>query len=169
MIAGSDFNIFADSVRLSVLPTRQDRGTILSRGAQERKVSIFGDQDCRAGSGFIPNLPIGRRLQIEVDHVNSLAPSITQRPCQGRRKLRVDQKKQSLFRRYDRMVGLTRRKGQHRIDVGAFEIGIVLKDSLSRLACRQQAQNIPHRNAEAANARPAMHTVRVYRDPRQKV
>jgi hypothetical protein len=122
-----------------------------------------------SGKRLHPNLPIGRRLQIEVDHVNSLAPSITQRPCQGRRKLRVDQKKQSLFRRYDRMVSLTRRKGQHCIDVGAFEIGIIPEDTLSRLACRQQAENIRYRNAEATNAWPAVHTVRVYRDPRQKV
>ena len=39
-------------------------------------------------------------------------------------------------------VGLTGSKSQTRVDVCAFEIGIIPKDGLSRLTCRQQAENI---------------------------
>ena len=50
------------------------------------------------------------------------------------RKLRVDQKEQDLFRRDNGMVRLPGSKGQNRIDIGIFKIGIFLKDHLPRLA-----------------------------------
>jgi hypothetical protein len=119
--------------------------------------------------GFIPDLPIGRSQQAEVSYMDRLAAGAKQSLCQRRRKLSIDKNKQSLFRRDDGMVGLTDSKGQNRVDVGAFEIGVIRKDGLSRLTCRQQAENIRYRNAQAANTRPTMHAVGVYRDPRQKV
>src|SRR5580704_15185045 len=51
-------------------------------------------------------------------------------------KAEAEQKQQNLFRRDNRMVRLTRSKGQNRIDVCTFEIGIVLQDRLVRLANR---------------------------------
>jgi hypothetical protein len=60
-----------------------------------------------------------------------LIAGVAQRFCQRGRKLSIDEKKQNLFRRDDGMVQLTGGKGQSRIDVGAFEIGILLKDHLS--------------------------------------
>jgi hypothetical protein len=104
---------------------------------------------------------ISRGQQAKVGNVNRLAGDVAQSLCQRWWKLRVDEKEQSLFRRDDRMVRLTGSKGQDRIDVSAFEI--------SRLACRQQAQNIGNGNAQAANAWRAMHAIGVYCDPRQKV
>jgi hypothetical protein len=167
-IVGNERRKPADSVLLSVLPTRIHKivGPSLLAARKKRKVSIFGDQDCCSRNSFVPNLKVGRALQVEIANVDYLVAAITKRRCQRRRKLRVDQKKQSLFRRDDRMVSLTGRKGQDRIDVGAFEIGIIPKDRLSRLARRQQAQNIRYGNTQAANARPAVHALGVYRDPR---
>lgn len=92
-----------------------------------------------------------------------------QRLCQRGRKLRVDQKQQDLLRRDDGVVSLARGKGQHSIDISAFEVGILLKDHLSRLAGRHQAKNIRDRNAQAANAWAAMHAIGVDRYSFQQV
>ena len=62
---------------------------------------------------------------------------LTECLCQRGRKRRVDQKQQSLFRRDDGMVRLTGSKGQNRIDICVFEVGIFLEYRLSRLAGRQ--------------------------------
>jgi hypothetical protein len=74
-----------------------------------------------------------------------------------------------LFRRDDGMVCLTGSKGQHRIDVRASTIRIVLKNRLSRLAGRHQAKNVRDRNAQAANTWTAMHPISIDRYPFQKV
>jgi hypothetical protein len=89
--------------------------------------------------------------------------------CQRKRKLRVDEKKQSLFRRDDGMVRLTSGKGQDRIDIRAFEIWILLQDRFSRLASRQQAWDVRNGNAQIANARTTMHAVWVNRNSFQKI
>lgn len=60
-------------------------------------------------------------------------------------------------------------KGKNRVNIGAFKIGILLKDRFPRLTGRQQAQNIRHSNAHPANAWVAMHAVGVYGYPRQKI
>jgi hypothetical protein len=60
-------------------------------------------------------------------------------------------------------------KGQNRVDIGILEIRIFLKDCLSRLARRHQAKNVRDRNAQAANAWAAMHTIGVDRYSFQKV
>jgi hypothetical protein len=67
------------------------------------------------------------------------------------------------------MVRLTGSEGQDRIDIGAFKIGIILKDRLSRLASRQQAQNIRDGNAQSANARSTVHAGGIYRNSGQKI
>jgi hypothetical protein len=81
----------------------------------------------------------------------------------------VDQKEQNLFRRDDGMVGLTGGKGQNRINVRVFQIRILLENRLSRLAGRQQPENICDRNAQAANTWMAMHTIGVDRYSFQKI
>jgi hypothetical protein len=113
-----------------------DRGTVVTGSADERKVAILGNQDRRTGMGFIPDLPIGRSQQAEVSYMNRLAAGAKQSLCQRRRKLRVDDKQQNLFRRDDGMVGLAGGKGPNRVNIGAFEIRILLKDRLSRLTNR---------------------------------
>jgi hypothetical protein len=62
-----------------------------------------------------------------------------------------------LFRGNYRMVRVSSRERERRIDICAFEIRIVEKDCLSRLAVRQQAENVGNSNAQATNARAAMH------------
>ena len=114
----------------------QDRRTCVARCAEKWKVPILRDQDRRAGNGFIPNLLIGRCEQAEVGNVDRLATAVAQSRSQRGRKLRVDQKKQNLFRRDDGMICLTGSKGQNGIDIGVFEIGILLKDRFSGLANR---------------------------------
>ncbi len=64
----------------------------------------------------------------------SIASIIAGKARKRRRKLRVDQEEQNLFRRDNGMVRLPRSKGQNRIDISAFKIRIFLKDRLSRLA-----------------------------------
>jgi hypothetical protein len=113
-----------------------DRGTVVTGSAEERKIAILGNQDRRTGKGFIPDLPIGRSQQAEVSYMNRFAAGATQSLCQRRRKLSVDEKKQNLFRRDDGMVRLAGSKGQNRVNIGAFEIRILLKDRLSRLTSR---------------------------------
>jgi hypothetical protein len=60
------------------------------------------------------------------------------------------------------MVCLTGREGQDCVDIRAFEIWIFLKDYLSRLACRNQTENIRDGDAQAANARASMHAIGIY-------
>ena len=123
----------------------------------------------RARKGFVPNLQIGSCLQAEIDNVNGLAAGLAQCLCERRRKLRVDQKGQSLFRCDNGMVRLPGGKGQNRIDVGVFKIRIILKDRLAGLAGRQQTKNVCDRNAQAANAGTAMHSIGIDRYSFQKV
>ena len=115
----------------------QDRWAIAPCGPTKGKVAILSDEDRRARKGFVPNLQIGSCLQAEIDNVNGLAAGLAQCLCERRRKLRVDQKGQSLFRRDNGMVRLPGGKGQNRIDVGVFKIRIILKDRLAGLAGRQ--------------------------------
>ena len=68
--------------------------------------------------------------------MDRLAAAVVQSRAQRRRKLSVDKKKQSLLRRNNGMVCLTSSKGQNGIDIRIFEIRILLKDRLARLACR---------------------------------
>jgi hypothetical protein len=68
--------------------------------------------------------------------MDRLAAAVAQSRAQRGRKLSVDQKKQSLFRRNDGMVCLTGSKGQDGIDISVFEIWILLKDRFTRLANR---------------------------------
>jgi hypothetical protein len=112
----------------------QDRWAIVRCGPAKGKVAILGDENRRAGNGFIPNLLVASSLQPEIDNVNRLTADLAQRLCQQGRKLRIYQKEQNLFRRDDGMVRLTGSKGQNRIDVRVFEIRILLKNRLSRLA-----------------------------------
>jgi hypothetical protein len=138
-------------------------------GPAKGKVAILGDENRRAGNGFIPNLLVGGCLQPEIDDVNRLAAGLAQRLCQQGRKLRVYQKEQNLFRRDDGMIRLTGSKGQNRIDVRVFEIRVLLKNRLSRLAGRHQAKNVRHRNAQAANTWTAVHAIGVDRYSFQKL
>jgi len=101
--------------------------------------------------------------------MDRLTTGIAQRLCQRGQELRVDDEKQILFRRDNGMVRLTGCKGKNRIDIRVFEIRIILKNALSRLSSRQQTQNIRDGNTQSANARPIMHAVGIYRDPRQEV
>ncbi len=101
--------------------------------------------------------------------MNCLTSGLTQCLSQRWRKLRIDQKEQSLFRRDDWMVRLPSCKGQNRVDIGILEIRIFLKDCLSRLARRHQAKNVRDRNAHPANTWTSMHTVSVDRYSFQKV
>jgi hypothetical protein len=101
--------------------------------------------------------------------VNSLTSGLAQCLSQRGRKLRIDQKKQNLFRRDNGMVRLPGGKGQNRIDIRIFKIRIFLKDRLSRLARRHQAKDVCDRNAQVAYAWPAMHTIGIDRYSFQKV
>ena len=147
----------------------QDCRTIVRCGPAKGKVAILGDENRRTGNGFIPDLLVGGRQQPEVDNVNRLAAGLAQCLRQRGRKLRVDQKEQNLFRRDNRMVGLTGSKGQNRIDISAFKIRILLKDRLSRLASRHQAKNVRDCYAQAANAGTAMHAIGIDRYSFQQV
>ena len=138
-------------------------------GPAKGKVAILGDENRRAGNGFIPNLLVGGCLQPEIDDVNRLAAGLAQRLCQQGRKLRVDQKEQNLFRRDDGMVRLPGSKGQNRINVRVFEIRIFLKNRLARLAGRHQAKDVRDRDAQAANAWTAMHAIGIDRYSFQEV
>jgi hypothetical protein len=128
-----------------------------------------GDENCRTGNGFIPNLLVGSCQQPEVDNVNRLTAGFAQCFGQRGRELCIDQNEQNLFRRDNRMVGLPGSKGQNRIDISAFKIRILLKDRLSRLASRHQAKNVCDRNAQATNAWTAMHPIGIDRYSFQKV
>jgi hypothetical protein len=171
IIAGKARNASSISFRLLVLPTltQSTRRTIVACGPAKGKVTILGDENRRTGNGFIQNLLVGRCRQPEVDHVSRLTAGLAQCLCQRGRKLRVDQKEQSLFRRDDGMVRLTGSKGQNRIDVRGFKIRILLKNRLSRLASRHQPKNLCDRNAQAANTWTAMHTIGIDRYSFQKV
>jgi hypothetical protein len=85
------------------------------------------------------------------------------------RKLSVDDEQQDLFRGNNWMVRVTRCERERGIDVCAFEIRIVAKDGLPRLAIRQQAEDVRNSDAQATNARAAMHDVRIDRYSRQKI
>jgi hypothetical protein len=109
----------------------QDRWAIVACGPANGKVAILGDENCRTGNGFIPNLLVGSCQQPEVDNVNRLTAGFAQCFGQRGRELCIDQKEQNLFRRDNRMVRLPGSKGQNRIDISAFKIRILLKDRLS--------------------------------------
>jgi hypothetical protein len=70
----------------------EDRGTIVARRPQKRKIPILCNRDRRARNSFIPNLPVDRCQHAKVGNVNRLAAGVAQSLCQGRRKLRVNQK-----------------------------------------------------------------------------
>jgi hypothetical protein len=72
-----------------------------------------------------------------------------------------------LFRRYDRVVDLTGSIGEHRIDIGLFQVRIVFEDALALLPRGQQPRDVGNRDTQIANARTSMHTLRVGRDPCQ--
>jgi hypothetical protein len=147
----------------------KDRWAVVPRSPTKGKVSVLGDEDRGAGNGFVPDPLVGSRQQPEVDKVDRLTTVLPQCLSQRRRKLRVDQKEQNLFRRNDGVVCLTGSKGQNRIDVRVFKIGIFLKDRLSRLASRHQAQNVRHRNTQATNTWTAMHAIAVDRYSFQEI
>jgi hypothetical protein len=67
------------------------------------------------------------------------------------------------------VVRLTGGKGQNRIDIGIFEIRIILKYRLPRLASRHQAENVCDGDAQSANAWTSMHAVGIYRYSLQEV
>ena len=67
------------------------------------------------------------------------------------------------------MIRLPRSKGQNSIDVRIFKVRILLKDRFPRLASRHQAKNVSDRNAQAAYAWTAMHTIGIDRYSFQKV
>jgi len=114
-------------------------------------------------------LLIGGCQHPEFDKVDRFTTGLTQCFRQRRRKLRVDQKEQSLFRRYDGMIRLTGGKGQNRVEIRVFEIWIFLKDRLSRLAGRHQAKNVRDCYTQAANARAAMHAIGIDRYSFQEI
>ncbi len=101
--------------------------------------------------------------------MNRQTSGLTQSLCQRGRKLSVDQKEQGSFRRDDGVVGLPRGKGQNSIDIRAFEIGIILKYRLTRLASRHQAENVCDGDAQSANAWAAMHAVGINRYSHQEI
>jgi hypothetical protein len=84
----------------------------------------------------VSNLAIRRGQHSEISNVNRLAPRAAQSFCQYRRKLSIDEKEQSLFRRDDGMVRLASRKRQNRIDIRALQIRVFLEDRFPRLADR---------------------------------
>jgi hypothetical protein len=71
--------------------------------------------------------------------------------------------------RYCALPVLMGGESQDGIDIRAFEIRILLKDRLSRLAGRQQTQDIRNRNPQVANAGTTMHAVWVNRNSFQKI
>jgi hypothetical protein len=103
------------------------------------------------------------------DYAFRLTAGVAQCLCQRGRKLRVDQEEQNLFCRDDGMVRLAGSKGQNRINIRVFEIRILLKDGLSRLTSRHQAENVRDCDAQAANAWTAMHAIGIDRDSFQQV
>jgi hypothetical protein len=147
----------------------QDRWAVVTCCAANGKVAILRHQNRRTGNGFIPNLLIGSCQQTEIDDVNRWASGLTQCLSQRGRKLRIDQKEQNLFRRYNRVIRLPGSKGQNCVDISILKIRIFLKDRLSRLARRHQAKNVRDRNAQTANAWAAMHTISVDRYSFQKI
>jgi hypothetical protein len=150
-------------------PDPQNRRTIVARGPTKGEVSILADENRRAGKSFIPNLLVGRCQQSEIDNVNCVAAGMAQCFRQRGRKLCIDEEQQNLFRRYDGVVRLPGGKGQRRIEVSIFEIGILLKNCLSRLAGRHQAKNVSDRNAQAANTWTTMHAIGIDRYSFQEV
>ena len=60
----------------------QDRGAVVTGSPTNGKVTILGDENRRAGNGFIPNLLVGRGQQPEFDKVNRLTTGLAQRLCQ---------------------------------------------------------------------------------------
>jgi hypothetical protein len=110
-----------------------------------------------------------RGEQPQIENVHCIEAGGAQRPRKRGRKLSVDEEQQNLFRGNNRMVRLASCEREHRIDICAFEIRIVEKDCLSRLAIRQQAENVRNSDAQATNARAAMHDVGINRDSRQKL
>jgi len=67
------------------------------------------------------------------------------------------------------MISLARGKGENSVNICAFEIRVFFKDCLSRLAGRQETQNIGNGYAQVANARTTVHAAWVYRYSRQKL
>ncbi|CUT15744.1 hypothetical protein BF49_6824 [Bradyrhizobium sp.] len=65
------------------------------------------------------------------------------------------------------MIYLTGSIGEHCVDIGRFEIRIVLKDALARLSGGQQPQDVSDSYAQIANARASMHALRINRNPCQ--
>src|SRR5579871_3142843 len=68
----------------------------------------------------------------------------------------------SLFRRDNGMVGLACCECQNRVNVRAFKVGVFLQNRLSRLAGRQETENISNSDTQVANTRTAVHAARVY-------
>jgi hypothetical protein len=107
--------------------------------------------------------------EVDVGNVHGRTAGAAQSLCQRGQELSVDEKEQDLFRRNDGMVCLAGSKGQGCVDILALEIWVLSQDRLSRLANRRQAQNIRNGSTQAANAWPAMHAVRVYRNSCQEI
>ena len=101
--------------------------------------------------------------------MNCVAAGMAQCFPQRGRKLCIDEEQQNLFRRYDGVVRLPSGKGQRRIEVSIFEIGILLKNRLSRLASRHQTKYVGDRHAQTANAGTAMHAIGIDRYSLQKI
>jgi hypothetical protein len=114
-------------------------------------------------------LSIASGQQANVGDVYGLMPGSAPGFRQRGWKLRVDEKKQGLFRGDNRMISLARGKSEDRVDIGTFEIRIFPENFLARLACRQKIQNVRNRYAQIANAGVAMHSRRINRNSGQKV
>ena len=147
----------------------QDYRAIVAGCSKQREILVLGHEDGAARTGFLPNLPIRRGEQPQIENMHRIEAGRAQGPRERGRKLSVDKEQQSLFRGNNRMVRLPSCERERSIDICAFEIRIVEKDCLSRLAIRQQAENVRNSDAQATNAWAAMHDVGINRDSRQKL
>ena len=99
--------------------------------------------------------------------MEGLVACIAQSRRQCGRKLGINQKQHASFCRNNRMIRLTRGKGQYGVDVVAFQIRVILQDLFARLFGRQQPENIGNCHTQSANAWTTVHSFGVDRDSRQ--
>lgn len=59
------------------------------------------------------------------------------------------------------MIDLTGSLGEHRIEIGIFQVRIVIENARARLSCGQQSQDVGNRDAQIANTRAPMHPLRL--------
>jgi hypothetical protein len=96
-------------------------------------------QGSRSVNALHANLTIRRGEQPQIDDMHRIEAGSAQGSCERGRKLSVDDEQQNLFRGNNRMVNVTSCERERGIDICAFEIRIVEKNCLPRLAIREQA------------------------------